>query len=54
MPAGYHELIDWYELEWSNPATKEDPLLALAGQGRELWSGESVDDFLRGLREGES
>ena len=54
IPAGYHELIDWYELEWSNPATKEDPLLALAGHGRQLWSGESVDDFLRGLREGES
>jgi hypothetical protein len=54
IPAGYHELLDWYELEWSNPATKEDPLLALAGGGHDLWGNESVDDFIRGLRERES
>lgn len=54
IPPGYHELIDWYELEWSNPVSKEDPLLALAGRGADLWRGESVDDFLRALREGRS
>jgi hypothetical protein len=54
IPAGYHELVDWYELEWANPATKEDPLLSLAGRGLDLWGDVAVDDFIRSLRERES
>ena len=54
VPAGYHELIDWFELEWSHPTRREDPLLALAGADRDLWRGESADDFLHRLRKGES
>ena len=50
VPAGYHELIDWYEHEWSARVVQADPLLALAGQGRGLWGGESVDEFVAGLR----
>lgn len=49
IPAGYHELLDWYEHEWSSREARVDPLLALAGRGRALW-GESVDDFVGRLR----
>jgi len=50
IPAGYHELIDWYEHEWSARVAQVDPLLALFGRGRTLWGGEAVDDFLATLR----
>lgn len=50
IPAGYHELIDWYELEWSSRVAHIDPLLTLAGLGQTLWDTEPVDDFVKSLR----
>jgi len=52
IPAGYHELVDWYEHEWTSRVAHVDPLLALAGSGRALWSAEPVDEFIDDLRAG--
>jgi hypothetical protein len=55
LPEAYHDLLDWYR-DWSRPDTdsvhQSDPLLALWGSGRELWSDEHADDYVRRLREG--
>ncbi len=50
IPAGYHELIDWYEQEWTTRVAHVDPLLALSGRGRSLWGTESIDDFVERVR----
>jgi len=52
IPAGYHELLDWYEHEWSGNEDPGDPLLALAGSGGTLWGREPVDEFIDDLRSG--
>jgi hypothetical protein len=55
IPAEYHELIDWYEAKYSpsrSSTAKQDPLLALAGSGNEVWAGEGADKYVRRLREG--
>jgi hypothetical protein len=55
IPAEYHELIDWYEAKYSprrSSTAKQDPLLALAGSGKEVWAGEGADKYVRRLREG--
>lgn len=54
IPAGYHELVDWYEHEWSARVAQVDPLLALFGRGRALWGGEAVDALIQSLRGPES
>jgi hypothetical protein len=51
LPAPYQHLLDWYE-DWAGANAREDPLLALAGSGRDTWRGESGDDYVRRLREG--
>jgi hypothetical protein len=55
LPFGFNGLISWYR-EWSfvatDKASKEDPLLALRGSGKHLWSDEHADDYVRRLREG--
>ena len=55
IPSGYRALLEWYR-DWSEQgtkeATKEDPLLALRGSGRGLWSDEHADDYVARLREG--
>lgn len=55
LPETYRELLTWYR-NWSaaaaNAALESDPLLALAGSGRRLWSDEHADDYVRRLREG--
>lgn len=51
IPAAYHELLDWYEREWS-PAPSGDPLLGLAERHREIWRGVDPDSYVRELREG--
>jgi hypothetical protein len=46
----------------SNPAKPDDtahkvetdPLLALRGSGKDLWSDEHADEYVRRLREGDS
>ncbi len=54
MPHGYEGLLTWYQ-DWcaaafsSAPGT--DPLLALAGSGRNLWADEHADEYVRRLRE---
>ncbi|HUN87355.1 MAG TPA: hypothetical protein VMU28_01110 [Terriglobales bacterium] len=55
LPDRYRELIDWYD-KWSETnfrkASDHDPLLALAGSGRELWRSEHADEYVKRLREG--
>lgn len=51
LPERYRELIDWYH-GWAGSAATGDPLLAVAGSGRELWASERADAYVRRLREG--
>jgi len=55
IPIEYVDLLAWYRT-WSNAATAlssaKDPLLALAGSGKELWADEHADAYIRRLREG--
>ncbi len=55
LPYGYSGLLTWYR-DWcaaaSSSALHSDPLLSLAGSGKELWASESADDYVRRLREG--
>lgn len=54
MPDGYEGLLSWYH-DWcaaaSISAPRTDPLLALAGSGRNLWADEHADEYVRRLRE---
>ncbi|HET8577088.1 MAG TPA: hypothetical protein VFO18_08325 [Methylomirabilota bacterium] len=55
LPREYHHLLDWYFAEYAprRPEDKmTDPILALRGTGKELWSGEDPDRYVRRLREG--
>jgi hypothetical protein len=55
MPYGYGGLLAWYR-DWSYAAmessSEADPLLQLAGSGKNLWSDETSDEYVRRLREG--
>jgi hypothetical protein len=55
LPHGYGELLAWYR-DWRvisrSDIVKNDPLLALRGSGKQLWSDEHADDYVRRLREG--
>ena len=55
IPPEYAGLLDWYR-DWSAEAADSrsagDPLLALAGSGKRLWSAEHADEYVRRLREG--
>ena len=55
LPQRYSELFSWYR-HWSAATalriTKDDPLLLLRGSGRQLWSDEHADEYVRRLREG--
>ena len=55
IPSEYSELVDWYR-DWSQDSIedriKNDPLLALYGDGEDLWAEEKADDYVRRLREG--
>jgi hypothetical protein len=55
LPDGYNGLLVWYR-DWcartASGIAKDDPLLALRGSGRQLWSNEHADDYVRRLREG--
>jgi hypothetical protein len=55
IPSGYAPLLDWYQ-DWSKDDIEEriknDPLLALYGDGKDLWADEKADDYVRRLREG--
>ncbi len=55
LPSAYSDLLAWYR-DWSAAAAQSsqegDPLLALLGSGKGLWSDEHADDYVRRLREG--
>jgi hypothetical protein len=55
LPEAHVGLLDWYR-DWSAvPNTdilQEDPLLTLRGSGKQLWSDEHADDYVRRMREG--
>lgn len=55
IPPGYRDLLLWYR-NWSGALTKEsadtDPILGLAGSGKDLWADEHADAYVRRLREG--
>ena len=54
LPFGYAGLLSWYE-EWCQSMAKiellRDPLLGLAGSGKQLWADEHADEYVRRLRE---
>lgn len=51
----YHPLFDWYR-DWNfdnvDARLKNDPLLALRGDGKDLWADEPADEYVRRIREG--
>lgn len=55
LPERYVELFSWYN-KWSSQAedsiVERDPLLLLAGSGKDIWADESADEYVRRLREG--
>lgn len=55
LPSEYASLLDWYR-DWSHDSLedriKNDPLLALVGDGKELWADEHADEYVRRIREG--
>jgi hypothetical protein len=55
LPFGFNGLIGWYR-DWSSVAavnaSREDPLLALRGSGKNLWADEHADAYVRRLRAG--
>ena len=55
LPYGYNGLLSWYR-DWCSVAAKsspkEDPLLALRGDGKDLWADEHADEYVRRIREG--
>jgi hypothetical protein len=54
------DLIQWHRLKWyrfwsrwrRRKACQDDPLLALYGSGKELWSEEHGDEYVARLRAG--
>jgi hypothetical protein len=55
LPDRYRNLVTWYD-DWAERtarlASERDPLLALAGSGRNLWRSEHADEYVKRLREG--
>ncbi len=55
IPSEYSSLLDWYR-DWSKDSVEEriknDPLLALYGDGKDLWADEPADEYVRRIREG--
>jgi hypothetical protein len=55
LPEEYRGLLDWYR-DWNSDSIgariKNDPLLALGGDGKDLWADEPGDEYVRRLREG--
>ena len=55
LPAEYQYLLDWYASEYVRSVVAEgkpDPILKLRGLGKDIWSGEDADLYVRHLREG--
>ena len=54
LPPVYRSLIDWYRTVYTAKAGEmpPDPILALRGLGRTLWTDEEADAYVSRLREG--
>ena len=56
LPARYHDLLDWYEREYSKSesatgsAPLQDVVLRMWGLGKEIWEGVDADEYVRSLR----
>jgi hypothetical protein len=55
LPPEYAPLVTWYRQEYERlrwGSQEPDPLLALRGTGRTLWSDEPADAYVKRLRKG--
>lgn len=55
LPAPYRHLLDWYEQVYAASSRGDgstDPILALRGLGKEVWSSEEPDAYVERLRRG--
>jgi hypothetical protein len=55
IPAKYRPLLDWYSEKFvgKRKGSKEtDPILGLRGSGKEIWVGETPDDYVNRVRGG--
>jgi hypothetical protein len=53
LPARYHDLLDWYEREYSRGAIQQeqkDLIEQMWGAGRHIWVGVNADDYVNDLR----
>jgi hypothetical protein len=54
LPAGYGELLKWYQ-EWCSAMARDlvenDPLLQARGSGKHLWADEHADEYVNRLRD---
>ncbi len=55
VPSRYAPLLTWYHA-WGEGSLEEriknDPLLVLYGDGKDIWADEHADDYVRRIREG--
>jgi hypothetical protein len=53
LPARFRPLLDWYQKTYlGKPSPSIDPVLAMAGVGKEIWQGIDVDQYVDELRSG--
>ena len=53
LPARYHDLLDWYEREYSKGGVKEETkglIERMWGVGKHLWAGVNADEYVNDLR----
>jgi hypothetical protein len=54
LPVQYRYLLDWYEDKYCNKEgnmrEEDDPILQMAGAGKEIWAGVDADEYVRDLR----
>jgi hypothetical protein len=54
LPERYRYLLDWYEQQYCAKAgaskEEDDPVLQMAGVGKEIWAGVDADEYVQGLR----
>jgi hypothetical protein len=53
IPARFRTLLDWYQKTYLGKASPSiDPVLAMAGVGKEIWQGIDADQYVDELRSG--
>ena len=54
LPERYRYLVDWYEQKYCKQESavreEDDPILQMAGAGKETWAGVDADEYVRNLR----